>query len=113
MILYLLDGVGVFDTECIMLPATVSVIPAPKTLALDGVPIACAGGRIQIPPLSEGKHLLMADGRAIMFRVQSGKFCAEFDSKALLPTVARLCHLEKKVDELEKKISANEVNWLK
>lgn len=113
MTLYLLDTLGVFAEELGSLPADVTVIPAARQVALDGRPLEVAHGRIQMPMLPEGKHLLVVDGRTVAFRVQSGKLCAEFDPMLLLPTVARLCYLEKRVKAIEKKLADSEVDWLK
>ena len=113
MTLYLFDGAGVFAEELAVLPTAVTVVPTAQQATLDGRPVAVEHGRIQIPMLAEGKHVLIADGRTVVFRVQSGKLCAEFDPKFLLPTVARLLHLEKRVKAIEKKLADSEVDWLK
>lgn len=113
MTLYLLDTCGVFAEGFAALPASVTVIPAAEQATLDGRPVAVVHGRVQVPQLADGKHCLTVNGKSVTFRVQSGKICAELDASALLPTVARLLQLEKRVKAIEKKLADSEVDWLK
>ena len=113
MTLYLLDHIGVFDVECTSMPAIITVVPVCKTVTVDGQILSREGTKYQLPVLPDGRHVLVADGRTAIFRVQSGRFCAEFDPKLLLPTVARLCNLEGRLKKIEQKLADSEVNWLK
>ena len=114
MILYLLDGCGVFGEEVANLPLEISTVPTVKGISLDGKPLPQAGGRVRLPAgMPAGDHVLTADGRVAVFRVQSGYFCADFNPKLLLPTVARLCNLEGRLKKIEQKLADSEVDWLK
>ena len=113
MTLYLLDICGVFATGFAPLPADVNVIPAAEQATLDGRSVAVVHGRVQIPALSAGKHVLTVNGKSVGFVVQNGEILTELDPNVLLPTVARLLHLEKRIKAIEKKLADNEVDWLK
>lgn len=115
MILYILEGCGVFSEECHALPVTLTVLPSPKTVMLDGLPVRLAGRRVEIPAtLKVGMHTLTVDGRAVSFRVKEGKLCTvQPDWRCLLPTLARVSYLETRVAGLEQAAKENEVDWLK
>lgn len=115
MILYLLEGVGVFSEESATLPAALIMMPSPKDVLLDGKPVKRSGQRYEIPAtLEAGMHTLTVDGRVVTFRVREGQLCATpLDWRCLLPTLARLSYLEKRVAALEKTFKENEVEWLK
>lgn len=115
MILYLLDGTGVFSEESTTLPASLIMMPSPKEVLLDGKPVTRFGQRCAIPDtLEAGMHTLIADGRVVTFRVREGQLCATpLDWRCLLPMLARFSYLEKRVDALEQRIKENEVDWLK
>ena len=115
MILYLLEGTGVFSEESTTLPASLIMMPSPKEVLLDGKPARVSGQRCEIPDtLEAGMHTLIADGRVVTFRVREGQLCATpLDWRCLLPTLARFSYLEKRVAALEQRIKENEVDWLK
>ena len=115
MILYLLEGTGVFSEESATLPASLIMMPSPKDVLLDGKPARVSGQRCEIPDtLEAGMHTLIADGRVVTFRVREGQLCVTpLDWRCLLPTLARLSYLEKRISTLEKTVKENEVDWLK
>ena len=114
MTLYLLGDCGVFGAQECALPAALTVLPAAAEVTLDGRTLTPIGKHWHIPPLSAGMHTLTADGRVIRFRVREGILCAPpLDPCCLLPTLARLLYLEKRVAALEQNAASNEVNWLK
>ena len=115
MILYLLEGAGVLSEESEKLPVALTMIPSPKEVLLDGMPVTRFGQRCEIPDtLEAGMHTLIADGRVVTFRVREGQLCATpLDWRCLLPTLARVSYLEKRIADLEKTVKENEVDWLK
>ena len=115
MILYLLEGTGVFSEESATLPTSLIMIPSPKDVLLDGKTAKRSGQRCEIPDtLEAGMHTLSVDGRVVTFRVREGQLCATpLDWRCLLPTLARVSYLEKRVAALEKTVKENEVDWLK
>ena len=115
MILYMLEGVGVFSEESVTLPTSLTVMPTPATVMLDGQPVRLVGRHCEIPAtLRAGMHTLTVDGRAVIFRVREGQLCAaEANWRCLLPALARMSYFEQRVAALEKAAKDNEVNWLK
>ena len=115
MILYILEGCGVFGEECAKLPVTLYLQPAPDSAMLDGKPLRLTGGRVEIPStIPAGMHTLTVEGRVVPFRVREGQLCAtQTNWRCLLPTLARICELEKRVAEQEKTTEENQVDWLK